>query len=185
MFGYVAAAIGIAMVGKTVWMIDDWGRDLTQNDAEWSDASDDQSQRPLRLEASTEDVEAAIHQWVDGESKWAVVEATDQAAGPPMAIQQLGGQQSSGQQVGGQQANSLRRLHLTRTTPLFRFVDDIWVDVLPLDDSDSRSDSDSGTQVLVNARSQSRVGKGDLGQNPRNLKALRDGMLASGLRPVR
>ena len=52
-------------------------------------------------------------------------------------------------------------VHLTRATRLFRFIDDIHVKLVP---------SDEGTQIR--AQSQSRVGKGDLGQNPRNLKAL-------------
>ncbi len=56
---------------------------------------------------------------------------------------------------------------ITRTTPLFRFVDDIDVKLSP-------DQTGSGTQLQAN--SQSRVGKGDLGQNPRNLKALVDGI---------
>ena len=56
---------------------------------------------------------------------------------------------------------------ITRATPLFRFVDDIDVKLAP--DLDG-----SGTQLHAN--SQSRVGKGDLGQNPRNLKALVEGI---------
>ncbi len=51
---------------------------------------------------------------------------------------------------------------LTRTTRVFRFVDDVYVLVEPLPGGRSR---------LV-ARSASRVGKGDLGQNARNLKEL-------------
>ena len=53
----------------------------------------------------------------------------------------------------------------TRTTPLLRFVDDILV----------RAEShDFGTRVT--AESRSRVGRGDLGQNPRNLRELRAGI---------
>jgi uncharacterized protein (DUF1499 family) len=49
----------------------------------------------------------------------------------------------------------------TRTTRLFRFVDDVLVLLEP---------ADGGTQVR--ARSASRVGRGDLGQNRRNLAEL-------------
>lgn len=49
----------------------------------------------------------------------------------------------------------------TRTTRLFRFVDDVYLLV---------TQSDSGS--IVEARSASRVGKGDLGQNRRNLQEL-------------
>lgn len=55
------------------------------------------------------------------------------------------------------------RLHLIRTTPLMRFKDDIHVELIP--------DTD-GAATTVMIRSQSRVGKGDLGQNPRNIREL-------------
>lgn len=54
------------------------------------------------------------------------------------------------------------RLHFVRTTPLLRFKDDIRVTIEP--------QSDGGS--LLQAESRSRVGKGDLGQNPRNLREL-------------
>lgn len=50
------------------------------------------------------------------------------------------------------------QLHFVRTTPLLRFKDDIRITI-------ARRDGES----LLTAQSQSRIGKGDLGQNPRNL----------------
>ena len=50
---------------------------------------------------------------------------------------------------------------LLRTTRVFRFVDDIEIFL---------QETKGGTQVDVH--SQSRVGKGDLGQNPRNIREL-------------
>jgi uncharacterized protein (DUF1499 family) len=50
------------------------------------------------------------------------------------------------------------RVHATRSTRLFRFVDDIHFRLEP---------AEGGT--MLHARSKSRVGKGDLGQNRRNL----------------
>jgi uncharacterized protein (DUF1499 family) len=50
----------------------------------------------------------------------------------------------------------------TRCTRLFRFIDDITI----------RLESVSPTATRVHARSQSRVGKGDFGQNRRNLLEL-------------
>lgn len=71
-------------------------------------------------------------------------------------------------QSAGQSDEHSVRMKLTRTTTFMRFVDDVEVEI----------DAD-GDGVVITARSQSRVGKGDLGQNPRNLieltKALRDG----------
>jgi uncharacterized protein (DUF1499 family) len=52
-------------------------------------------------------------------------------------------------------------LKATRRTLIFRFVDDVTVRLEP-----------TGTGTRVHARSQSRVGKGDLGQNRRNLLEL-------------
>jgi uncharacterized protein (DUF1499 family) len=54
------------------------------------------------------------------------------------------------------------RLHLTHITRLFGFVDDLHVTLRPTESGGTR----------VNATSRSRIGKGDLGQNPRNLKQL-------------
>jgi uncharacterized protein (DUF1499 family) len=54
------------------------------------------------------------------------------------------------------------RLHFVRTTPLLRFKDDIRVTIEP----------QPGGGSVLNAESRSRVGKGDLGQNPRNLREL-------------
>jgi uncharacterized protein (DUF1499 family) len=50
----------------------------------------------------------------------------------------------------------------TRRTRLFRFIDDVTI----------RLESLSDTVTGIHARSQSRVGKGDLGQNRRNLLEL-------------
>jgi uncharacterized protein (DUF1499 family) len=52
-------------------------------------------------------------------------------------------------------------VHATRTTRLWRFVDDITLRLEP-----------TPTGTRLHARSQSRVGKGDLGQNRRNLRQL-------------
>ena len=52
-------------------------------------------------------------------------------------------------------------LHFVRTTGLMRYKDDIHVRIEP---------ANGGT--LLTAESRSRIGKGDLGQNPRNLREL-------------
>ncbi|MEM6364700.1 MAG: DUF1499 domain-containing protein, partial [Planctomycetota bacterium] len=55
-------------------------------------------------------------------------------------------------------------INLTRRTAIMRFVDDVTVEIRALPQGG----------VFVWAKSQSRVGKGDLGQNPRNLCELTD-----------
>jgi uncharacterized protein (DUF1499 family) len=52
-------------------------------------------------------------------------------------------------------------LKLTRRTRLFRFVDDITVTI-----------KSAGPGAMIHAASKSRVGKGDLGQNRRNILEL-------------
>ncbi|MDH3290720.1 MAG: DUF1499 domain-containing protein [Gemmatimonadota bacterium] len=63
--------------------------------------------------------------------------------------------------TGWQVTDSLIELRFVRTTRLFRFRDDITVRV-----------ADRGDRREVTAISASRVGHGDLGQNPRNLEEL-------------
>lgn len=154
MLGYLAAGIGIAMIGKTLWMIDDWNRDWSSNQAALSADHPDQDLRPIVIARSLEEVERALIDWVDSESTWAVKSQADTPATNEI----------------DSPADSLRRLHLTHTTSVFRFVDDVHVEL-------KQETNDSGDlQTVVNAKSRSRIGKGDLGQNPRNLKMLRRGV---------
>lgn len=55
-------------------------------------------------------------------------------------------------------------IRLQRKTAVFGFVDDITLRIMP-----SAADDDG---CLIDAESQSRIGKGDLGQNRRNLREL-------------
>jgi uncharacterized protein (DUF1499 family) len=52
-------------------------------------------------------------------------------------------------------------LRFVRTTPVLRFKDDVDVEIFA-----------NGPTCSISASSKSRIGKGDLGQNPRNLKEL-------------
>ena len=53
--------------------------------------------------------------------------------------------------------------HFVRTTRLMRYKDDVHVRLEPTAD---------GSGVIAHIRSRSRIGKGDLGQNPRNIREL-------------
>jgi uncharacterized protein (DUF1499 family) len=59
------------------------------------------------------------------------------------------------------ESNGAADLHFIRTTGLWKFKDDIRVHIQP-----------AGSGSRLTAESRSRVGKGDLGQNPRNLREL-------------
>jgi uncharacterized protein (DUF1499 family) len=62
-------------------------------------------------------------------------------------------------------------LHFVRTTKLLRFKDDVNVRLVPGEEADT---------TVVHVSSQSRVGQGDLGQNPRNIRELM-GLLSAGI----
>ena len=115
--------------------IDDWSRDLTTNFAETSVDATDPLMRPLQLSATTEEVQDAIQSFVGRNGNW--------DAGEPVV------------------ESEAVRVPLTRSTRVFRFVDDVEVRI---------QTTAEGTEVHVS--SQSRVGKGDLGQNPRNIREL-------------
>jgi uncharacterized protein (DUF1499 family) len=110
-------------------------RDFTTNVAVLDPAADDPLLQPLTLACSTEAVADRIATWAESTPLWKL-ETRDE------------------------REDSIT-LHLTRTTRLFRFVDDIYITL-----------SGEGGQTNVAAESRSRLGKGDLGQNPRNLKEL-------------
>ncbi len=62
------------------------------------------------------------------------------------------------------------RLHLLHQTRLLRFTDDVHVTLI--------AEEATGRPTTLSAHSQSRIGKGDLGQNPRNIKQLIAGVRA-------
>lgn len=110
-------------------------RDFTTNFARLDAAAEDPELRPLSLSIPPAAVGDKIVSWASDQSHWAVVS-----------------READGERI---------QIHLTRTTRILRFVDDIRVTLVP-----------DGETTRVEAESQSRIGKGDLGQNPRNLKEL-------------
>jgi len=160
MWGYVAIGIGVAMAGKLFWMIEDWGRDWTTNHAELSITNDDPLLHPIEIDADVVAVESLIRDWVQSESTWEIV-------APASDSETLAETTAD-----ATEPFSMKRIHLTHRTPVFRFVDDVMVKLTPL-----ASASGDPPRTRVDASSRSRVGKGDLGQNPRNLKTLRAGIV--------
>ncbi|GAA5504895.1 DUF1499 domain-containing protein [Novipirellula caenicola] len=82
-------------------------------------------------------IDSRLQQWIADQSRWDIQSKTE--------------------------SDGTIEYEITRTTPVFRFVDDIEIRLVLGDD---------GTNTRITATSQSRVGKGDLGQNPRNLSEL-------------
>lgn len=136
---YVVLAVVVAIMLPVCMQIDNWQRDWTTNHAELEEDAADADLRPLKLASAPEVVERQIAEWVQSQPKWS--------------------------QGLSSTSEGVTTIHLTRTTGLMRYTDDITVTLVP-----------DGDQTRVEAESQSRVGKGDLGQNPRNLKELVRGL---------
>jgi hypothetical protein len=139
----ILGLIVIAMVTLGLFsQIEDWKRDLSMNYASLDVESDDPRMHPPVIAESTVQVVDRIVAWAERAPLWSV-ESKD---------------------VNDQEA----KIHLTRSTRIFGWVDDIHVRL---------TGSENGTRV--DAESKSRTGKGDLGQNPRNLRALVAGITNS------
>ncbi|NOZ39714.1 MAG: DUF1499 domain-containing protein [Planctomycetes bacterium] len=132
----------LAILGVVALQVDDWSRDLTTNRAATRLDAPDRSLRSLELSASVAEVTGAMTRFVERSRAWAFDE------------KESGGEEAS-------EADDIVAIGLTRTSQLFRFVDDVRVFLQP---------TALGTRVDIT--SQSRVGKGDLGQNPRNIRTL-------------
>ena len=152
MIGWIAIAITLVFIASIALRIDDWSRNWSENTATLSDDAERPGLRPVRLDLSPEQAEEKIRSWVESTSNWQYVGTTSQNDG---SID----------------------VKLIRQTSVMRFTDDIEVQIRA-DVANAASENASGERVVITATSQSRVGKGDLGQNPRNLieltKALRE-----------
>ena len=89
---------------------------------------------------------------------------TELAALVTTAAQQLRGWELTGRE----EAHDVITLRFIRTTRLMRFKDDITVHICPI------KSNYNTPHYEISVESQSRVGKGDFGQNPRNLAELMD-----------
>jgi uncharacterized protein (DUF1499 family) len=131
--GGLLLALGIAIAMQ----VDDWRRDLSQNEAATSPDAADPRLRPLRVACEPAELARRVREAVARLPCWRV---TGECA-------------EDGEIV----------MTLERTSRLLRFTDDVTVRIRP----------EAGSAEL-SAHSRSRVGKGDLGQNPRNLRELLD-----------
>jgi len=154
--------IVLAIVGAVALQIDDWSRDLTTNRAETNPETNAETNiNASDLTLRSLELPATIEE---------VREAIARFVG-------RSGAWTFGEKIGDEDASDADKvvvIRLVRTSRLFRFADDVRVFLQPIE---------SGTRVDV--VSQSRVGKGDLGQNPRNirtlLQSLRDASVALGV----
>lgn len=148
----VTAVVLLAVLSPFIVMalyVDDWSRDLTTNTAATSPEAIDERLRPLEVDASPAAVRAVTRAFAETQAAWTVAEE-DKPLPSDSPIRTPASEASA------------TTIHLVRTTGLMGYRDDIWLVIEPTDDGGAR----------LHADSRSRVGKGDLGQNPRNLREL-------------
>ncbi len=146
-----------AFVLGSLLLVEDWSRDLTTNWAATHPQHADHRLRPYEFTGTAPELAARLRQSVATLPGWNWVD-----------------ERSDGKEV---------VIRLTRSTKLFRFVDDVTVRIepLPTDSGDAPGAPDrpqESPRVRLQAESKSRVGRGDLGQNPRNLRELLDSLRA-------
>ena len=129
--------------------VDDWSRDLTTNTANTDPAAADETMRPWTIDSDADRIDAAIARLVADSAPWSTADESPLPEDSPLPAMAEG--------------DTLATRHLVRTTGLMGYRDDVWLVV-----------EDAGAEgVRLHGESRSRVGKGDLGQNPRNLRELR------------
>lgn len=145
----IAFIVTPCVVGVLAIYIENWSRDLTTNRAATDPNDPDPRLRPLERPGPAEAVWEDIAGLIAERPAWSKAEPTT-PLGKDSPLAELWRRDGVG------------RLTLIHTTRLMRYRDDVWVAVEPLDRD----------RVRVWAESRSRIGRGDLGQNPRNLREL-------------
>ena len=128
--------------------VEDWSRDLTINFAETAQSPADFRLKNLELAASPALAAGRVEKAVAALPGWQAAPSNLPTA-------------SQTKPTPDAQKDASVQLAFVRTTRWMRYKDDVVVTLTP---------TPSG--CLLSARSKSRVGKGDLGQNPRNLREL-------------
>lgn len=130
--------------------VDDWSRDLSTNQAATAASNDDRDLRPLAVAATPADVTAAARALCEAESAWSEGQAAELPADSPLSS--------------AMNQPPVAAWSLVHASGLMGFRDDVWLVAEPLEQPSN--------VLLLHAESRSRIGKGDLGQNPRNLREL-------------
>lgn len=152
----MAIWIGLAIVLLSPLLVmaifvDDWSRDLSTNVAWTESDAADKSLRPLIVDKSVMEIADSISDFQTTHPNWSEPQ-------PPVLLPEdspIFGMSTSPQ--------GEMQFHLVRKTALLGFKDDIWVVAEPI----------ASCKTILHFESRSRVGKGDLGQNPRNIQELR------------
>ena len=132
----LAATVILAILVGALLQVEDWRRDFTTNTAAIVEDSPDPRLRPMESQLAPAELAKIVAAAANVLPRWELAEQSEE--------------------------DGTVELHFVRSTPLWKFKDDIRVHIDPTENGGS----------LLTAESRSRVGKGDLGQNPRNLREL-------------
>jgi len=128
-------------------LVDDWSRDLSQNTSSTAPEHADPRLRPREVDASVDALNSAVARFVASHAAWRRADEKPLPGDSPIATYA---------------DPPARVVHFVRSTRLLRFRDDVWLVVEPI----------AERRVRLHVDSRSRLGKGDLGQNPRNVREL-------------
>lgn len=145
--GWLILVVFLAIFAAIVVRVDDWKRDWTTNWAETDPEAEAADLRPFHSLLPPDALRKQVLEWVSDHSHWELAEDSDETA-------------SSADRPPIQ-------LHLVRSTRIMQFKDDVHLTF--------EQDLETGGSVL-HVQSRSRIGRGDLGQNPRNIRELIAGM---------
>ena len=160
--GSIVVFVVVAVVGWILSYVKDWSRDFTSHTAETSPGASDARLRPLELaDQDVSEVAEAIEQIAASNKSWEFVERHALLLDLESRKSRLGESSNSESRLGNSSDGEVE-INLIHKTAMFGFKDDVRVTLTPL--------AEHGT--TMNVFSQSRIGKGDLGQNPRNIAEL-------------
>ncbi|MEM6656041.1 MAG: DUF1499 domain-containing protein [Planctomycetota bacterium] len=142
--------------------VDDWSRDLTTNVA-WTDPENPELS-PIEWTGAPLTVNDAIDDFVETRSNWTQPQ-------PPLPLPA----ESPVNRISTQPVGEMQ-FHLVRTTGVMRYRDDVWLVAEPVAAEPVDRKTVGEPRCRLHVHSQSRVGKGDLGQNPRNIRELLDAL---------
>lgn len=130
--------------------VDDWSRDLSNNRAATSASNQKNSLRPLAVSAESAEVTAAVLALCEENASWSLGDAAELPDDSALSAELS--------------EPPVAAWSLIHATGLLGFRDDVWLVAEPTEQPEGA--------LLLHAESRSRIGKGDLGQNPRNLREL-------------
>jgi hypothetical protein len=173
----LAIVLGIVMVVFAL-QVEDWSRDLTTNYAETTETAEHPGLRSIYLSVSPREAVELVESSVDQLERWQRKTPDLSPLPDRSGSSETDGLHSSGVEHSSSPPIVLRYI---RKTPLLGFIDDITVTITAVypannaDTTEGAETTEEGTPVhrcRIDISSQSRVGKGDLGQNPRNIREL-------------